>query len=259
MSQGLEKVKNKLRNNELVIGSHVGFGESCFSEMLGEVGYDYIWIDAEHSPLTLKDIQLHILAVKAAGRASFVRIPWNNHVLAKPVLDMGPDGIIFPMIRTKEEAEKAIASCLYPPEGIRGIGTRRANNYGLNDRQAYFKNYKEELFKIIQIEDINGFKNMEAILTVPHIDMIVVGPNDLAASLGKPNQTNDKEVIEILNKIAEKVKSANIPLAVSMGYDLKVIKEWMSRQIDCISVGFDFGFMAKAAKETYDDIYALTE
>ena len=101
----LEKIKKKIKDKKLVIGTGITFSDSSITELLGNIGFDYIWIETEHSSLDKKDTQLHIIAAKASGVAAFVRIPWNDFVLAKPVLDMGPSAIIFPFIKTAKDAE----------------------------------------------------------------------------------------------------------------------------------------------------------
>ena len=93
---GIETIRGKIARKEMVIGTHVGFANSCFTELLGDVGFDFIWIDAEHGALDKEAIQLHMIAARAAGAASFVRVPWNDPVSVKTILDMGPDGVIFP-------------------------------------------------------------------------------------------------------------------------------------------------------------------
>jgi len=111
----LDKIKEKIKEKELVIGTILESNDNCIAELMGKVGFDFVWIDGEHGPLDKKEILYHIMAAQGAGLAAFVRVAWNDPVLVKPILDMGADGIIFPFIRNAEDAEKAVNSCLYPP------------------------------------------------------------------------------------------------------------------------------------------------
>ncbi len=246
----LTKIKNKIKEGEIVIGSHVTFNESCITEIFGDIGFDFVWIDKEHSPLDRQETLLHIMAARSAGTAAFVRIPWNDPVLAKPILEMGPQGIVFPFIKTAEEAETAVKSCTYPPAGIRGYGPRRADKYGLVDNREYIRNACSSVWKIIQIEHIEGVRNLGKILDVTGIDAIVVGPNDLSASMGLIGQTNHKKVKEAMDEIAKNVTDSGIPLGVSMGYESwDVVEEWLERGVNWIGIGIDFGFVVKTGLE----------
>jgi 2-dehydro-3-deoxyglucarate aldolase/4-hydroxy-2-oxoheptanedioate aldolase len=245
------RVKDKIDRKEMVIGTHVSFTNSCFTELLGDVGFDFIWIDAEHGAMDKQDIQLHLIAARASGSASFVRVPWNDPVIVKTVLDMGPDGIVFPMICSAEEAEQAVAACRYPPKGIRGLGTRRTNRYGMGDKKEYFAEVEDRTWKIMQIEHIDGVKDLDRILEVDGVDTIVVGPNDLSGSVGLLGQTKHPEVIALLDEIGDKARKHGTPLGVSMGYDPEVVRQWKERGISWIGMGQDFSLLAKAAKELF--------
>ena len=126
-------LKEKLQDCEEIAGMHVSLGDACVSELLAGVGFDFLWIDTEHTAIDYQALQNHLIAARAGGTSTLVRIPENNKVLVKRVLEMGPTGIIFPMINTAEEAETAMKSCLYPPYGIRGYGPIRAVSYGQDD------------------------------------------------------------------------------------------------------------------------------
>ena len=123
-------LKEKMQKCEPIAGVHVSLGDACISELLSNVGFDFLWIDTEHTAIDYQILQNHLIAARAGGTSTLVRIPWNDRIMAKRVLEMGPTGIIFPMINTAEEAEFAMKSCLYPPYGIRGFGPIRAVYYG---------------------------------------------------------------------------------------------------------------------------------
>lgn len=250
MKSGLELIKEKLQAKEIVIGSHVGFREQCFTELLGDVGFDFIWIDAEHGPLDRGDIINHIIAARASGAASIVRVPWNDPVTVKGILDMGAEGIVFPMIRNAKEARLAVSSCMYPPKGIRGAGTRRANRYGMGDKEFYLEHADETIWKIMQVEHIDNIDTLDEILSIEGVDSIVVGPNDFSASMGKIGQVRDPEVMAAYDKIGEIARSHKKPFGVSMGYDERTMKEWLHRGASWFGLGFDFLYIAAAAQNT---------
>ena len=114
-------------------GTHVSLSEPIITELIGNLGYDFIWVDTEHTAIDYHTLELLLMGARASGTQTLVRVPWNDAVLAKRVLEQGPDGIIFPMVNTAEEADRAMKSTLYPPEGNRGFGPIRATQYGLED------------------------------------------------------------------------------------------------------------------------------
>jgi 2-keto-3-deoxy-L-rhamnonate aldolase RhmA len=126
----LEKFRKKLEGETICLGMVVWLTDPSISEIAGDAGLDFTWIDMEHGALNIETVQEHVRAARGTDMASLVRVPWNDPVLIKPILDFAPAGVIIPMVNTKEEAEKAVASCRYPPEGVRGCGVRRGTRYG---------------------------------------------------------------------------------------------------------------------------------
>lgn len=206
---GLQRIKNKLREKKPVIGTHVALNDVMISEMLGMAGFDFVWIDTEHTALEREKVLHHIIAVDGTGVAPFVRVPSVDPILVKPILEMGPAGIVFPNVKTREEAELAVKSCLYPPEGIRGFGPIRASKYGLTDTLQYVGESASQVWKIMQIEHIEAVNNLEAILEVDGVDAIVVGSNDLSGSIGLLGQTDPPEVRKLMDMIGEKASKSS--------------------------------------------------
>ena len=249
-----DRFNEKIARGETVIGAHISLADSCVTEMLGKMGNEFLWIDWEHSAMDRQHIQNHLIAAKAAGIAAFVRIPWNDHVLAKPVLEMGPDGIVFPMIRTVEEAKSAVAASTYPPKGARGFGPRRANHYGMMPTGEYLEQVDSSFWKIMQIEHVEAVKNLEWILEVEGVDTIVVGPNDLSGSIGLLGQTRHPEVMKLLDEIGEKCVRAGKPFGTSIGWHKQTVEDWKRRGVSWIACGGDTGFMFEAGMNTLNNV-----
>jgi 2-keto-3-deoxy-L-rhamnonate aldolase RhmA len=213
--------------------------------MCGPLGYDYVWIDNEHAGITGPIIRNGIVGANAGGCAAFVRIRWNEPSLVKPVLENGPDGIIFPMINSPEEADIAVKACLYPPRGNRGFGPLRAINYGADPNltlEEYMETANKNIMKIIQIEHCRGVKNLSKILEVPGIDLVICGPMDLSASVCKLGKLNDPEVVSLMQNIIDACKAAKVPYGLSIGYDMDLIKFWIERGASFVSVGTAYDF-----------------
>ena len=244
-------IKEKLKRNKILIGTHVSLKDSSISEILGSVGFDFLWIDKEHTALNNSDIQLHLIAAQAAGVPGIVRVPWNDPISVKPILEMGVSGIIFPSINTQKEAEKAIKSCLYPPAGFRGFGPRRAVMYGIRNTMDYIQNADSEIFKIIQIETKQGVDNIDKIVRVPGIDVIVIGPYDLSGSLGILGEVNSIMMKDLMDHIVKNCNQAGITAGISIGdYDHEMIQDCINRGIGFLSVRGDTTYILNSAQET---------
>lgn len=255
----ISKIKEKIREKKIVVGSSVTFSDSCIAELLGDAGFDFVWIDMEHSCNSKKEVQQHIMAVRGTEAAAFVRVPWNAPALVKPILDIGPDGIIFPFIRNADEAKTAVDLCRYPPLGTRGFGPIRASKYGMVNRTEYLKSADTRIWKIMQIEHVDAVNNLEKILDVDGVDSIVIGLNDLSASIGLLHQPNHKEVKKLVDIICQKSIKAGRPFGVAMSYDPEHVKEWIDRGASWIELAGDFAYLLKSAKEALNGTLMLYE
>lgn len=239
----IDVLNEKLAKKEMIYGTHVSLSDSCITEMMGDIGFDILWIDMEHSALDKQEVQNHLIAARGTGAAAFIRVPWNDPVLVKPILEMGPDGIIFPMIKTVEDAKKAVASTTYPLKGDRGFGPRRANNYGMMSNDEYLAQVETSFWRIMQIEHIEAVKNLDDILKVEGIDTIVVGPNDLSGSIGVLGQPRHPEVMKLLDEIGEKCQRAGVSFGVSMGYVPETVADWKRRGCSWMVCDGDSGYI----------------
>jgi len=209
--------KERIAKGEVVTGGHIFLPNAAMAEAMVSFGYEYLWIDGEHGHFDKESILNHIMAINGAGGGAFVRVVAGESFLIKPVVEMGPDGIIFPMICTADEARRALDACIYPPEGKRGFGPRRASKYGKIDNKEYLESIDKNLVKIVQIEHVDGVKNIETILDVRGIDGIVFGPFDLCASLGLYGQLKHPDVRACYETVITACKKRGIPCGISSG------------------------------------------
>src|SRR4051794_733173 len=118
MSERALALKKKLRDGGVAIGAFLSLADPAVAEILANAGYDWVWIDTEHSPWSLRDLQTSLIAFNRTSTVPIVRVPWNDPVRIKQALDAGIEGIIAPMVRTVDEAKALVAACKYPPRGI---------------------------------------------------------------------------------------------------------------------------------------------
>ncbi len=248
-----ERLRERFRRHEPVFGAHVFLGDPQITEAFGLHGYEFVWIDGEHSPFGNAAILAHVQAAAAGGTASLVRVPWNDPVLVKPVLEMGPDGVILPLVASGDEARRAVAACRYPPAGVRGFGPRRAIRYGAEDLGEYFESVDRSFLVIVQIEHVRAVERLEEIVAVPGVDLAVVGPNDLAASAGCLGRTKCPEMSRLYDRIAEGCARAGAPFGVSIGAgDFESMTEWVGRGAVFIGCGDDVAFISAGSRATMD-------
>ncbi len=243
-------MKAKLRRQELCIGTHVSLGEGVVSEMMGNLDYDFLWIDMEHSCINTDQLLNHLMGARASGINAIVRIPWNDPVLAKPVLDAGADGIICPMVCSYEEAHRAVEATSYPPGGVRGYGPRRAAMFGMISGEDYRAHADENILRFIQLEHIDALRDLDRILTIPEIDAFIFGPNDLSGSLGKLGHTQDEDIRQIIDEAIARIRAAGRVAGVSLGAaDEDSLRDWYRRGVRMISSGYDVKYIMSGAKE----------
>jgi 4-hydroxy-2-oxoheptanedioate aldolase len=152
-------------------------------EMLAGWDFDWILIDTEHTPIEIADVVAQLQVLDAHNVSAIVRPAWSDMVLIKRLLDAGAQTFLIPNIDTAEEAAAAVSFTRYPPAGVRGVsGTSRAARYG--QTPDYLQTAGNEICILAQIESATGLANLEAIAAVPGVDVVFIGPADLAASLG---------------------------------------------------------------------------
>lgn len=245
----MKNLRQKLDNQQTALGTHICMNEPVLTEILGHIGFDYLWIDTEHTTIGLEKLEQHLIAARAGGVSALVRVPWNDPVRLKPVLEMGPDGIIIPMVNSREEAIAAVRACLYPPKGIRGYGPKYASRFGMVPMEQYLETVARDTMRFIQIEHIDAVNDLEQIVQVPEIDGFIIGPCDLAASMNHLHEVECPEMDRVFRRIIQTVHSAGKPVGVSYGLcSEEVIQRWIDRGVDMISLASESDFVIAGAK-----------
>jgi 2-keto-3-deoxy-L-rhamnonate aldolase RhmA len=246
----LEKFREKVKSGETALGTVISSYDSTFSELAADVGFDFIWIDMEHSPMTIVDAMHHVMAVRGTDCAPFIRVPWNVNYLLKPVLDLAPAGVIIPMINDAASAEAAVKACKYPLYGgERGFALRRNSGYGKMPLDKYMANAEHDPLVIIQIEHYEAVKNIDEILQVSGIDSICIGPFDLSASYGKTAQFDDPEILSAIDEVREKTMKAGTMLGGFCSSPM-----WKDRFMNWKALTDDTGALAREFRRLIHDV-----
>jgi 2-dehydro-3-deoxyglucarate aldolase/4-hydroxy-2-oxoheptanedioate aldolase len=236
--------RDRLRDGQPLFGTVVTLTTPQASEVLARVGYDWLWIDMEHGPLDLAMVQS---LIQGAGPdcASLVRVPHNDPVWLKRVLDLGPTGVIVPHVNSAEDVRAILSACWYPPRGTRSVGIGRAQGYGL-ELANHLASAHETLVVMPQIEHVDAVENIDAILGVEGIDCVVVGPFDLSASLGHPGELDHPAVTEAIRRVVRACQGAGKHAGIFAGTQ-EFAKTWRAEGVQVVAVGADVGLLAGAA------------
>ena len=240
--------KTKLSQGQICIGTGISFIDPTITEALCGL-LDFVWIDMEHTALSLETVQAHVMATKGGGTTPLVRVSWNDPVIIKPVLDIGAAGVIVPLIRTAEDARRAVAACRYPPEGIRGYGPRRPSNYGRQGGSAFCQSANESVIVIVQIEHLDAVNNLDEILSVQGLTGIVVGPNDLSGSMGHMGEPRHPAVLRVIETVIAKARQSGVFVGIAVGDDPDVLTEWVDKGMQWLLMGCDFSLLLRAASQ----------
>lgn len=205
-------LKQRLRSGEKVLGCWTMLGQAQVVEILSLAGFDYLVLDQEHGLGDVTSLAAQLHAMSATPCVGVVRVPWNDHVYLKRVLDVGAEAVLIPSVDTAEEARAAVAACRYPPRGRRGTasGSVRASSYGM--APDYVATCADELLIAVQIESATAVGNIDAILAVEGIDLVFIGPFDLSATVGQMGNLKHPDVVPLIERAEKAILAAGRPM-----------------------------------------------
>jgi 4-hydroxy-2-oxoheptanedioate aldolase len=242
-------VKAALKAGKPQVGTWLSLGDMFACRVMARVGFPWLTIDLEHSPIDWSTMANCVGAIAEAGCTPIVRVPRGDHDLIKRVLDAGAHGIVVPMVNTVEEAKIAIAAAKYPPTGNRSVG---GSLHALNfDASAgdYYKHANDEILVILQTESPEGVENAEAIYSLPGVDAIFVGPNDLQAQMRTPDGKDPSP--EAFEAMLQRVLAAGKKTGTPVGLHTQTVEQVESRIAEgwqFIAIGSELRFMTTEAQ-----------
>lgn len=239
--------KQQILSGQKSYGIWNGIPHNYTSELCAGAGFDWVCIDAEHAPFDLPGIVQNMQAIQAHDVPAIVRIPSADPVLMKQLMDAGAQTILSPMIESADQAELIAKAMIYPPKGIRGVGTALARAAQWNRVNDYFKLADEQMCCIGQIESIKGVEALDEILEVDGLDVVFLGPADLGATMGYLGQPGHPEVVALVKECLRKiVKSGKVAGFLTGSKEL--IQAYSDEGALMIGVGLDTLLLAKATR-----------
>lgn len=250
-------LRSKLEKGEKIHGTLVSTTDPCMCEIMGNIGYDCVWIDMEHTHMSYKDVLCHLNAARATGIAAIVRLPQNDLTATKKVLEMGPDGVIFPMVKSAQELKELMDMTLYPPHGNRGFGPLRGIGYGAIDAGHYARKLSFEMLRFVQIEHVDLIADMEQVLQVPYVDGFIFGPNDLSGSLGDFLNVFGEATMQKIEQTVAVLKENKRIVGLAGGLTETELKNWSAFAPDMLFAGADWSFIYSCGKDTLQKMKTL--
>lgn len=243
--------RERLQKGELLIGTMVTLGYPEVGEIMAGAGFDWLFLDGEHSPMTPAAMQG---VMQGAGKEMpcLVRLAAGDEVSIKKGLDIGAAGVIVPMVNTAEQAAQVVRWAKYAPQGTRGVGLGRATGYG-QTFQAYLDHANQETAVVVQAEHIEAVENIADIIQVPGVDAVLIGPYDLSASMGLIGQVTHPDVQEAIGRVTQACLEAHVPLGI-IGVTAAAVRPFIERGFTLIVAGVDTLLLGAGAREIVEQL-----
>jgi 2-keto-3-deoxy-L-rhamnonate aldolase RhmA len=240
----MSSLHERLRHPPALVGTILTLASPDTADILSQAGFDYLWIDLEHSAM---DVGAGLELIRAIGGRcpTVVRVAERSEAWIKKALDTGCEGIVLPQARSAEEVFEAVSWCRYPPQGRRGVGLARAHGYGAGFA-SYLANANDELAVIVQIEHIQAVEELDAILEAPGVSALLIGPADLSGSLGVLGQLRHPDVVEAIERVRSRCATAGMPLGI-YAPDAPSARQALAEGFRMIAYGTDASLLLGAA------------
>lgn len=249
------RVLSCLQRREPVLGCVLTIADEFVAELIGRAEFDFVIIDTQHAPIGVETLQRLMIALHPTGSTILVRARWNDASSINTILDLGAEGVIVPLVNSADDARSAVAAAKYPPEGNRSWGPRRAVRlHGGADE--YERSANDNILVLPQIETEESVTNLDEILDVPGISGIMVGPADLANSLGYGHDRDNAAVGSVVEAVLERCLAHDIPFG-HFTNTIELSMLWVERGALIATCGGDVGFVVDGILRALEGIATL--
>jgi 4-hydroxy-2-oxoheptanedioate aldolase len=246
MDLTINHFKRALQGRKNQYGLRVGLPDPICAEIAASAGYDWLMIDAEHAPFTIRDIQTYLSVIASYPVAPVIRPAEGTGTLLGQLLDVGAQTIMVPMVDSAEEAEQIVRTLMFPPQGVRGAGvsvTRAARWKNVPD---YIARANDEICLVVQAETVTAMQNIEGIASVEGVDAVFFGPSDLAASMGYPGKAECAEVVAEIDRGIDVVLSVNKTAGIFASTP-ELANHYLEKGVSFVCLGADTSLLSSAA------------
>jgi 4-hydroxy-2-oxoheptanedioate aldolase len=239
----VNQLKRNLRSGQVQCGCWVSLASYASAEVCASAGFDWILIDMEHAPNELPMVHNQLHAAAAYPCSVLVRVPWNDTVLIKRLLDVGVQSLLIPYVQNEDEARRAVAAVRYPPRGVRGVSANsRSNRFGRV--KDYFRQADDEICLLLQIETRAAIGQIEKMAAIDGVDGLFIGPQDLAADLGHLGNPGHPQVQEAIAEAIRRIKATG-KVAGLLNFNEPEAKKWIEQGARFVAVTSDQFLLAR--------------
>ena len=235
------RTKRIMSSGGLALGVSLTVADPFVAEVVGAAGFDFVLIDTEHAPIAIDQLQMMLIALRASESTVLVRPVANDPAQIKRILDLGAEGLVVPEVEDAAACAAAVAAARYPPLGRRGFGPRRAARLD-GGRAAYLARADDEIALLVMIESAAAVADIDAILKTPGLDGIMVGPADLAVSLGHLRELGHPEVRSAVTAVRDACERQSVPFGIFAGTE-QAAREWSAAGARFMTIGADTQFL----------------
>src|ERR1041385_673398 len=237
-------VRHKLKRGEPSVGTWLTLPDTVAARLMAQTGFDWLTVELEHTPVTFETAANSFAIIAASGCVPLARVPWNTGENIKRVLDTGAWGLVVPMVNSRAEAEAAVAAARYAPLGQRSIGGQMHSANFDTDPATYYAKANEEILVVLMAEHVQAIEAADDILSVPGIDVIFIGPNDLHNSMGQPPafESNHKEFVGAVQHILKTAKKHGVAPGIHV-VDAAAAQRRIAEGFQFIAVASETGMM----------------
>lgn len=243
----INKLKSLIESGQPAIGSWISSIDPYVVELTADLGFDWLLIDTEHTPLSRDNLRSIFTAMRGSTSTPVVRLSSKTLDHFQTALDLGAQGVVVPMVNSRADAVQAVRFCRYPPAGIRGFAPIRASRY-LENLNEYVSTANSTISLIVQMETPEAASNIEQILTTEGINGIFIGPSDLASFMGLPAQTSHPNVIEVIDGVIERARAHSIPFGLPTWSEEECLS-FVRKGGQLLTVGSDLHYLQTAARK----------
>ena len=245
------RLKEKLRAGQATFGAWLTISSPAIAEIMALAGFDFVVVDTEHAAIDVESVQILIQAMSGTGVTPIVRLPGSQRSAVTNILDTGPQGVIFPLINSRSEAETAVNVTLFPPKGSRSIGFGRAHGFDADQHNEYLETANDSMLLGIQVEHRDALAQLDDVVATPGIDLVFVGLKDLSGSLGYKDPKH-AEVTQAVEQIASAARSAGVALGIRANAPHE-IANYIKQGFRFFHIGSDMSYLVHTCKSSLRD------
>ncbi|BAQ75052.1 2,4-dihydroxyhept-2-ene-1,7-dioic acid aldolase [Pseudomonas sp. Os17] len=244
MDMPLNLFKQRLQHSEPQIGLWLGLADGYCAELAANAGFDWLLLDGEHAPNDLRSLLAQLQAIAPYPAQGIIRPPIGDTALIKQLLDIGAQTLLIPMVESAEQARQLVRAMHYPPRGVRGVGSALARASRWNNIADYLDRADEQMCLLVQVENLEGLRNLDEILAVDGVDGVFIGPADLSAAMGHRGNPGHPDVVAAIEDAIVRIRRAGKAAGI-LSADQRLARRSIELGANFVAVGVDTTVLMK--------------